>query len=276
MPAKLIDGKSIAEEIKKEVAKEIYKKQLNPGLAVVLVGDDPASHLYVKLKQKACAQVGIEFHKYYCPGQASKKEITHAIEFLNNDPKVNGILVQLPLPNDLNEDEIIQLIDPKKDVDGFHPKNLERLFNNDPLVLPGLAMGIIKLIESTNEKLESKKAVIISNSTIFSKPLVKLLEEKGIIVESLLSNQDNLNKKTSLADILIIAVGKPKFITADMVKSDSIIIDVGTNKIGKKTVGDVDFEAVADKAAWITPVPGGVGPMTIAMLLKNTLDLTKK
>lgn len=273
---KIIDGKAIAEEIKHEVRREIVKKKLTPGLAVILVGDDPASHLYVKLKKKSCEQVGIEFHRYFCSSSTSEKEVIEAIDFLNKDPKINAILVQLPLPKGLDENKIIQSIDPAKDVDGFHPENLKKLLKGRPDVIPGLAQGIIKLIESTKEELENKKTVIISNSRIFSKPLEKLLEDKKIKVESYLSKEKNLSAKISQADILIVAVGKKNFIKAKMVKEGCIVIDVGTNRVKDKVFGDVDFKNVFKKAAWITPVPGGVGPMTIAMLLKNTLELAKK
>ena len=264
----MIDGQKLAEAIKKEVGKEIVEKHLQPGLAIILIGDDPASHLYVKLKKKACQQVGIEFHKYYCSGQSCLKEVPEAIKFLNKDPAINAILIQLPLPKEFDENATIKLMDPKKDVDGFHP--------DQTFLTPGLAGGILNLIKSTKENLAGKKAVIVSNSPVFAGPIKKILDEQEVKTEAYLADEKNLGDKASQADILIVAVGRPNFITEEMVKQNSIVIDVGTNRQAGTIVGDVDFNSVKNKAGWLTPVPGGVGPMTIAMLLKNTVELTKK
>jgi len=274
--SKIIDGKKISEEIQGDIRKEILDKKLNPSLAVLLIGNNPASELYVNLKKKACHKVGIEFHEYLIDEETNTEHVLEVIDFLNKDEHTDAILIQLPLPKHLNTDKIIKALDPKKDVDGFHPQNIENLLKGKSNFTPGLALGISKLIESTKEKLKNKKAIIIAKNDILYKPLAKLLQDKGIEVEIVKPKDKKIKEKSSLADILIVAYGKPFFITADMVKKDSIIIDIGTNKIDNRyVVGDVDYSAVFSKVGHITPVPGGVGPMTVAMLLYNTLELSK-
>lgn len=275
--AKIIDGRALAEDIQAELTKEIISKKLNPNLAVILVGDDPASRLYVALKKKACHKVGIGFHEYLLATDVSEKYLLETIDFLNHDSEVDAILVQLPLPAGLDTDKIISAIDPAKDVDGFHPQNIDEFLKQTGDFVPGLPMGIIRLIESTGENLSGKKAVIVAKSQILYRPLAKLLNDQGVETKIVSPAEKNLKDKTVLADILITAIGKAFAITADMVKEGVIVIDVGTNKIDDKyTVGDVDYSEVFEKASYITPVPGGVGPMTVAMLLYNTVKLAEK
>jgi methylenetetrahydrofolate dehydrogenase (NADP+) / methenyltetrahydrofolate cyclohydrolase len=273
---KIIDGKTLAKEIIQKVKTEIESLGFAPGLAVFLVGHDDASELYVKLKEKACKKVGIEFHKYTSDTSTSQEELLSSIEFLNNDPMVHAILVQLPLPEPFNDQEIINKMDFKKDVDGFHPETVKAFLSGDSQFVPGLSMGIVRLIESTEELLEGKHAVILANSDVFSRPLEKLLQDKGLTVEVVKSSDKDFQDKTVEADILIVAAGRPNWIKADMIKENAILIDVGTTKVDEKIVGDIDFESVDGKAGWITPVPGGVGPVTVAMLLENTVELAKQ
>lgn len=274
--ATLINGKAMALQIQENLKQEIKTKKLNPSLAVVLVGEDPASKLYVNLKKKACAEVGISFHDYLLAVDTKTEKVLEVINFLNKDKDVNAILVQLPLPEHLDKEKIIAAVDPAKDVDGFHPTNLKKLLNDQADFIPGLSLGIMKLITSTAENLEGKQALIISKSEIFYKPLAKILNDQKVCTAIVGPKDKNLKNKCLAADILVVAGGQPAFITGDMVKDDSIIIDVGTNKLANgKLVGDVDYESVAPKVKFITPVPGGVGPMTVAMLLYNTVQLSQ-
>ncbi len=274
--AKIIDGKKLADTIQQEVKQEIKDKQLSPNLAVVLVGDDQASQLYIDLKKKACHKVGIEFHEYLLEKNTSEEEILKTINFLNKDANIDAILIQLPLPKQFDTDKIIQAMDPAKDVDGFHKENIDKLLNKQSGFIPGLPLGIIKLIESTNESLANKSAVIIAKSEILYKPLAKLLNDKGIQTDIVKPDDTKVKDKSNQADILIVACGQAFFVKADMVKDNAIVIDIGTNKIDKDyTVGDVDYTEVFDKVGYITPVPGGVGPMTVAMLLYNTVQLAE-
>ncbi len=273
----IIDGKTLAEKIKHEVGLKISEKNLLPNLAVIIAGDDPASHLYVKIKQKACYQVGIEFHKYLFQGDYTTKEIIETINFLNDDQVIDAILVQLPLPENIDEDLIIKAIDPTKDVDCLHPENIKKIIAGKPDIVSPLAQGIIHLLESIPEKLKNKKAIIIAKSEYLFLTLKTLLADKKIFVEQINPIHPDLIKKTKTADILISAVGEPFFIKKEMIKDGVIMIDVGTNKLSIGiTVGDVDYSEVFPKCSYITPVPGGVGPMTVAMLLKNTLFLHYK
>lgn len=273
---KMIDGKVLADDIQLNIKQEIYKKSIRPGLAIILVGSDPASQLYVSKKKAACQDVGIDFHDYLLEENCSEKELLDCINFLNKDDKVDAILVQLPLPDHLDTDKIISAIDPKKDVDGFHKKNIKDFLANKARITPGLPLGIIKLIEHTGEELKNKEAVIVSRSEVFSAPMIKILEDRQIKTQVVNPDDKALKNKTSQADILIVSVGEPFLIKEDMVKDDSIIIDVGINKIDNDyVVGDVDYGAVFPKVKYITPVPGGVGPMTIAMLLYNTVQLAE-
>lgn len=274
---KIIDGKALAAEIQQDLSVEIKSNDLHPSLAVILVGDNPASRLYVSLKKKACEKIGIEFHEYLMPENITKEQVLETIDFLNKDEFTDAILVQLPLPEHLDTNAIIKAIDPKKDVDGFHPDNIQKLLAGTSDFIPGLALGIWKLIESTQENLDNKSAVIVAKGDVFFQPLTKVLADKNIQAQLVDPKNPELKKYSSLADILIVAIGQPFFIKEDMVKDQAIVIDVGTNKIDENhIVGDVDYTAVFEKVSHITPVPGGVGPMTVAMLLYNTVQLHKK
>ncbi len=275
MSAQIIDGKKIAAEIREEIKKEIVELGITPGLAVILVGADPASHLYVGLKEKACAEVGIHFEKYLFFATESEEKIIKKIQEFNNNPDIHGILVQLPLPSHFNEAKIIAALDPLKDADGFHPANIEKLLRDESTVVPPVISGILKLLEATGEEIVNKKIAILANSETFVKPLQKILEKDNRVAYAIAP--ENVTPITYDADIIVTALGRPKFLTGEMIKDGAIIIDIGTTRLEDGTlVGDVDFESVFKKAGWITPVPGGVGPMTVAMLLKNVLELAKR
>lgn len=274
MPAKIIDGKKIAAEIRAKIKNEITKLGISPGLAVILVGADPASHLYVSLKEKAAAEVGIHFEKYLFFAGEPEEKIIAKIQELNSRPDIHGIIVQLPLPSGYNENKIIAAIDPGKDADGFHPENIEKLLAGEPEIIPPIILGILRLIEPTGAELRNKKIAILANSEILAKPLEKILE--GNEIKTIIT-PETLTDKISDVDIVISALGRPKIITGEMIKPGATLIDVGTTRLeGGATVGDVDFDSASQVAGWITPVPGGVGPMTVAMLLRNVLDLAKK
>lgn len=274
---KMIDGVSIAQDIQKQVANDIRENGLKPGLAVVLVGDDAPSHLYVSKKKKASKEVGIDFHLYLMEADSSQKKILEVIDFLNKDDQVDAILVQLPLPKHLDTDSIIKAIDPKKDVDGFHPENIKDFLADKALITPGLPLGVLRILEHTKEELTNKTALIVSKSDVFSKPMTKILTDRQVKVTTARPDDPELKNKCLASDILIVSCGKPFIIKGDMIKLDSIIIDIGTNKIDNSyVVGDVDYSAAYNKAKFITPVPGGVGPITVAMLLYNTLQLALK
>ncbi len=273
MSATLLDGKALAAEIRKEVKEEIAASGLRPGLAVILVGEDPASLLYVKLKEKAAAEAGISVQRFDFGPDAEESSITSKIRELNADPSINGILVQLPLPPALNPNAIISQINPEKDVDGFHPKNV-----TGPLS-PGIA-GPLELIKKTGADLKGRHAVVVGNSSVFTQSFCDPLRAMHVRAEPTYPENFELMKK---ADILVVAVGRPGFVKPEMVKPGAIVIDIGTNRAGNpsdpsgtaKTVGDVSPE-VAETASYITPVPGGVGPMTVAMLMKNIFELAKR
>lgn len=272
---KVIDGRKLADDIKREIKQEINEKKLRPNLAVVLVGEDPASQLYVSLKKRACQEVGIDFHEYLLEEDSTEKQILEIIDFLNKDKQVDAILVQLPLPKHIDTDKIISKMDPKKDVDGFHQENIKNFLENQSSFVPGLALGIFKLINSTGEDLKNKKATIVAKSNILYQPLAKLLNDQGVTTTIVHPGEKELADRCKEADILISAWGKAFAISADLVKDDAIVIDVGTNQVGDYTVGDVDYSEVFPKVKNITPVPGGVGPMTVAMLLYNTVKLAE-
>ncbi len=272
--AKIIDGKVIAQKFKQEIRDKVKKMDKKPGLAAILVGDDKASHQYVKLKKKACNYTEINFHRYYFEGDCTEQEIIKAIEFLNKDKDIDGILVQLPLPEQYNEDNIIAAIKPKKDVDGFHPENIKKLRQGKPEIISPAALGILELLKATNQPLEDRNILIVSNSRLFSEPLIYLLRKNN--VKAIASSHKNLKKECQKADVLIVAIGQAEFVEKDFIKKDATVIDVGINQLGDETVGDVNFFDVADKVSFITPVPGGVGPMTVAMLLENVLRLHNK
>jgi len=269
----IIDGKKISEQILQELQVKIKQIPGTPGLAVILVGNDKSSHLYVSLKEKACQKVGINFQKFLFPAKTEEGEIIQKIEELNKDPKIHGILVQMPLPKKINENNVIESINPDKDVDGFHPTNLYNLITDDleDRLIPCVAQGIMKLLETTQQPWINKKAVIVSNSQIFAIPIMQLLHREGIHTVRISPNDPHLSFETARADILIVAVGQPNFIKTDMVKFGATIVDIGCNKFDDRTTGDVDFEKVKDHISYITPVPGGVGPMTIALLLTNVV-----
>mgnify|MGYP002399023730 FL=1 len=267
----LLDGKMLSNKIKNELKAEFAKLDPKPKLVVILVGDDPASKLYVQSKQKACEEVGVISETILLDSTITEEQLVLEIERLNNDPTVHGILVQLPLPKHLNETLIINTISDKKDVDGFHIYNKGRLINNLETIVPATPLGVLTLLKEYNIEIKGKHAVVIGRSNIVGRPMAALLLNHDATVTICHRYTENLKQYTLIADIIVCAVGKPNLITADMVKEGAVIIDVGINRLGKKVVGDVDFENVKDKASAITPVPGGVGPMTIAMLLSNLL-----
>lgn len=277
--AKIIDGKAVSASVKEAVAKEaaaLKEKGISVGLAVVIVGNDPASRVYVNNKKKACAACGIESYEYALPEETTEEELLALVEKLNGDPAVNGILVQLPLPRQIDEHRIIEAISPKKDVDAFHAVNVGKIMIGDFDFLPCTPSGCMDLIDSTGVLVEGKRCVVIGRSNIVGKPMAMLLLHRNGTVTICHSKTKNLKEICREADILVAAVGRPNFVTADMVKEGAVVIDVGMNRLENgKLCGDVDFEGVSKVAGWITPVPGGVGPMTIATLMRNTLTAAK-
>lgn len=277
--AKIIDGKAIAAETRAKVAaevKELRGRGVVPGLAVVLVGSDPASRTYVNNKEKACAAAGIHSEKYTLPESTGREELLDRIRKLNRKKEVNGILVQLPLPKGLDERAVIETIDPQKDVDAFHPSNVGRILIGDYRFVPCTPAGIMELLRHESISVEGKSCVVVGRSNIVGKPMAMLLMHANGTVTICHSRTRNLTDVCARADILVAAVGKPKFVTADMVKPGAVVIDVGMDRDENgKLCGDVDFSRVEPVVSRITPVPGGVGPMTIAMLLKNTVTAAK-
>ncbi|MCH6580393.1 MAG: bifunctional methylenetetrahydrofolate dehydrogenase/methenyltetrahydrofolate cyclohydrolase FolD [Nitrospinae bacterium] len=276
----LIDGKKVSAEIKEQVAAETGRLQQQtgkvPGLAVVLVGEDPASAVYVKNKNKTCETMGFQSFSHTLPADTEEKELLKLIAELNANPEVNGILVQLPLPAHINAPKVLEAVDPKKDVDGFHPVNVGILTSGGNGPAPCTPAGIIAMLDFYKIGIEGKHAVVLGRSNIVGKPIASLLLKRHATVTICHSRTRDLPAVARSADILVAAIGKPRFVTPDMVKEGAVVIDVGINRVDGKLVGDVDFEKVVEKAAFITPVPGGVGPMTIAMLMKNTLNAFKK
>ncbi len=275
----IIDGKHIAKKIKEEVKNEVLNLKsegIFPGLAVVLVGDNPASQIYVNNKKKACEETGISSEEYFLPKHTSQEDLIALIEKLNYDKTINGILTQLPLPPHINEFEVSSSIHEDKDVDVFNPKNIGKLILGKSRLMPCTPFGIIKMLEYSKIGIEGKNCVVIGRSNIVGKPMAHLLTQKNATVTLCHSKTQNISDICKNADIIICAVGKLKFLTSDMVRKDTVVVDVGINRTTKGTVcGDVDFENVSKVASYITPVPGGVGPMTIAMLMKNTVIATK-
>lgn len=289
MTDKLLDGKAIAATIKKEIAKEVaamIDADLKaPHLAAILVGNDPASETYVASKERACHEVGITSTTYRLTEKTSENELLEVIRFLNNDPEVDGFIVQLPLPSQINTDRIIEAIDPAKDVDGFHPVNMGRMQSGLPAYLPATPFGVVELLRRSRVTLEGKHCVVIGRSNIVGTPLSILLSRKNVNATVTLchSKTADLKSITSQADVLIAAIGQVEFVTKDMVKPGAVVVDVGIHRIedassekGYRLAGDVDFKDVSKVASRITPVPGGVGPMTIVSLLNNTLLACKK
>jgi methylenetetrahydrofolate dehydrogenase (NADP+)/methenyltetrahydrofolate cyclohydrolase len=289
MTAKIINGIEIAKQITEEVRQEIAELKerhcIVPGLATVLVGDDPASHVYVGSKVKTCQSLGIHSKRYDLPSNTSEAELLMLLDRLNRDQHINGILVQMPLPKHINEPKIIFAINPDKDVDGFHPMSVGRIVIGEPSFLPCTPHGIQILLERSHINTDGAEVVVVGRSNIVGKPIANILLQKAMGANATVtichSATRDIATHTRRADILIAAIGKPRFITADMVKDGAAVIDVGTNEIGKTIegkrilVGDVDFAAVKEKTSAITPVPGGVGPMTITMLMSNTVKAAK-
>ena len=275
----IIDGKLVANSIKQAVKQEVeefHKKQIKPCLAVILVGENPASLVYVNNKQKTCHELGIESKSIIIPEDFGQENLLDVIKDLNEDPAINGILCQLPLPAGYDEQAIIEAINPVKDVDAFHPINVGRIVTGDYTFLPCTPAGVMEMLQYYNIDITGKECVVVGRSNIVGKPMSMLLLHKNGTVTTAHSKTKNLAEVCRRADVLVVAVGKPGFITADMVKDGAVVIDVGINRDESgKLYGDVDFENVSRKTSWITPVPGGVGPMTIAMLMKNTVTATK-
>lgn len=277
----MINGKEIAAEVRSELKAEIellkQVKGVVPGLAVVLVGENPASKVYVRNKGKACEEVGIRSIQHTLPANTTQAELLKLIDELNKSNDVNGILVQLPLPSHIDEQLVLEAIVPHKDVDGFHPYNVGRLMIGNPLLQPCTPYGVMRLIDSTGIDISGKDAVIVGRSNIVGKPMAMMLLKRNATVTICHSKTKDLVEKVRSADIIIAAIGKAEFVKGDWVKEGALVIDVGINrKEDGKLVGDVDFEEVSKKASHITPVPGGVGPMTIAMLLKNTVEAARR
>jgi len=290
MTAQIIDGKQVAADMRAELQKEVAKLKeqgIVPGLGVILVGEDPASKSYVTAKERTCEEIGIYSDDNRLPEEATQEELMAVVEKMNKDPKINGILVQLPLPKHLNEAEVLLAIDPDKDVDGFHPMNVGKMMVGEKAFLPCTPHGVIQLLMHSGVPIEGANVVIVGRSNIVGKPLANMLIQKNktgnATVTVCHTRTKDLAHITKQADIVIAAAGRPNTVTADMVKEGVVVIDVGVNRVedatkkrGYRLVGDVDFEAVKEKASFITPVPGGVGPMTITMLLYNTVESAKR
>ena len=279
LSAKILDGKLIGKKISEETQKDVAilrnQHQLIPGLAVIIVGEDPASQVYVGRKHKACEACGIHSVVIRMPAASSETELLSQLDTLNHDPDIHGILVQLPLPRHIDTEKVLDHIRADKDVDGFHPQNVGNLSIGREGLVPCTPHGVIKMLEISGIPIAGKKATIIGRSNIVGKPMANLLLARNATVTVCHSRTTDLPEVTRQADILVAAIGKPNFVTADMVKPGATIVDVGINRVGEKLVGDVDFTAVKEIAGAITPVPGGVGPLTIAMLLYNTVKAAK-
>ena len=276
----IIDGKELAKKIRANLkieCEELKKKNINSKLAVIMVGEDPASKVYVRNKSKACEDVGIEYEEYLLDVNTTQKELIELIEKLNNDKTINGILLQSPIPSNLDINEAFRTISPQKDVDGFNPINVGKLVLNQDTFVSCTPYGIMKMFEEYDIDLTGKNVVILGRSNIVGKPLIHCCLNKNATVTSCHSKTQNIAQKVKEADVLISAIGKANFVTADMVKDGAVVIDVGINRLNNgKITGDVDFESVKEKASYITPVPGGVGPMTIAMLMNNVIKATRR
>ena len=278
--AKILDGKAVSQRVKNalkdETEKFVEKYGVRPGLAVVIVGDDPASRVYVNSKKKACAEIGYYSEEHALPESTTEDELLSLVEKLNGDEKIHGILVQLPLPKHIDEEKIINAINPKKDVDAFHPVNVGKIMIGNFDFLPCTPAGVMELINDAGIDLTGKNCVVVGRSNIVGKPQAMLLLHKNATVTICHSKTKNIKEITKNADVLVAAVGRAQMFDGDYIKDGAVVIDVGMNRLeNKKLVGDVDFESAAKKASYITPVPGGVGPMTIAMLMKNTLTAAK-
>jgi len=274
--ARIIDGKAVAREIEQEVTAGLGRVTWRPGLVAVRVGNDPASEVYVRNKARKADELGLRGEQRIFPESMSEADLLAEVDRLNHDNDVDGILVQLPLPKHIDSKKVIDAVDPAKDVDGFHPINVGLLHLGREALVPCTPAGVMRLIDSTGEKIEGKHAVVIGRSDIVGKPQAALLLQRSATVTICHSKTRDISSITRQADILVAAIGKARFVTADMVKPGAIVIDVGINRVEGKLAGDVDFERVREVAAWITPVPGGVGPMTIAMLMRNTLTAAQR
>lgn len=275
MTARIIDGKSIAKELRESLAPRVaaLKEQgITPGLTVIVVGDDPASAIYVRNKESACVKLGMNSQVLRFPAETTQEEILNTVRLLNQDDSVHGILVQLPLPRHIDEQAVLRAIDPDKDVDGFHAMNAGRLMNGEPGFVACTPKGVMRLLEVSGVELDGKNAVVVGRSNIVGKPMALLLLQKNCTVTIAHSHTKDLTAVTRSADILVVAVGRAGFITGDMIKPGAAVMDVGINRVDGKVVGDVDFESAKEVASCITPVPGGVGAMTIAMLMENTVE----
>ncbi|MBR4943820.1 MAG: bifunctional methylenetetrahydrofolate dehydrogenase/methenyltetrahydrofolate cyclohydrolase FolD [Peptococcaceae bacterium] len=276
MMLKLIDGKQLAQKRREEVkqaVEELKGQGIVPGLAVILVGEDPASQVYVRNKEKACHEVGFYSEVHRLPGDTTQEELLQLIDRLNNDDKIHGLLVQLPVPKHIDEKAVIHAISPKKDVDGFLPENLGSLLIGEPAFEPCTPKGCIDLIKETGIEISGKKAVVVGRSNIVGKPVAMMLLRENATVTMCHSRTKNLKEEILAADIVVAAIGKANFITGDMIKDGAVVIDVGINRLEDgKMAGDVDRASLEGRDCWLTPVPGGVGPMTITMLMKNTLE----
>ena len=281
MVAKIIDGKQVAaqvrQEVKDRVTERVAQGKRPPGLAVILIGNDPASHVYVSNKRRACDELGIISRSYDLPAETTQYELLKIVDRLNNDPTVDGILIQLPLPEHIDTSLVIERIDPGKDVDGFHPTNVGRLTLRIPGLRPCTPYGVMRLLDSEGIKCLGKHAVVVGASNIVGRPMALELLLVGATVTVCHRFTPNTPELIAQADIVVVAIGKPGFVKAEWLKPGAVVIDVGINRLDTgKLAGDVDFEAAKDKAGWITPVPGGVGPMTVAMLMRNTLNACEK
>lgn len=278
--AVIIDGKELAKKIRANLkieCEELKKKNINSKLAVIMVGEDSASKVYVRNKSRACEDVGIKYEEYLLDSKITQKELIELIEKLNNDKTINGILLQSPIPSNLDINEAFRTISPEKDVDGFNPINVGKLVLNQDTFVSCTPYGIMKMFEEYDIDLTGKNVVILGRSNIVGKPLIHCCLNKNATVTSCHSKTQNIAQKAKEADVLISAIGKANFVTADMVKDGAVVIDVGINRLDNgKITGDVDFESVKEKASYITPVPGGVGPMTIAMLMSNVIKATRR
>jgi methylenetetrahydrofolate dehydrogenase (NADP+) / methenyltetrahydrofolate cyclohydrolase len=277
---RIIDGKAIAAKIRGEIAAEAKKLEvlgIKPGLAVVLVGEDPASKVYVAMKEKACQDVGIFSDEYKLHAGSSEADLLALIARLNDDPRIHGILVQLPLPRHIDTEKVLEAISPTKDVDGFHPYNVGRLVVGKPLFQPCTPYGVMVMLKEAGIELAGKEVVVVGRSNIVGKPVAFMCLQQNATVTLCHSKTRDLADKVRMADVLIAAVGQPEMIKGEWIKEGAVVIDVGVNRVGeKKLVGDVEFAAASERAAAITPVPGGVGPMTITMLLYNTVESAKR
>ncbi|HEY6871120.1 MAG TPA: bifunctional methylenetetrahydrofolate dehydrogenase/methenyltetrahydrofolate cyclohydrolase FolD [Geobacteraceae bacterium] len=278
--AKIIDGKAIAAKIRGEIADEVKRlatQGIKPGLAVVLVGEDPASKVYVSMKEKACQDVGIFSDEYKLPADTTEQTLLALIGKLNSDPQIHGILVQLPLPKQIDTEKVLEAISPHKDVDGFHPYNVGRLVVGKPLFQPCTPYGVMVMLREAGVELSGKEVVVVGRSNIVGKPVAFMCLQQNATVTLCHSRTRDLAEKVRQADVVIAAVGQPEMIKGEWIKEGAVVIDVGVNRVGdKKLVGDVEFAAAAERASAITPVPGGVGPMTITMLLYNTVESAKR